>query len=552
MTNAINNRFAGRIPALACISLVLLGGAPARAQSEDVPDRAAGEGVGHFDRLVLRGAFLIDGSGAPAQGPVDIVVTRDRISEIKVVGVPGNPIRAEGRPETGDYELDLEGQYILPGFIDLHSHIHALGSDQNVPPEYIFKLQMAHGITSIRELGNDKPVEWIADLSRRSKLNQIVAPRITPYPYFRLDNNKGIDTPEQARKEIRRLAKAGAEGIKFFGAPAEILWAALDEANKLGLPTTMHHAQLDVMHANVLDTSSHGLGSMEHWYGLPEAMFTDKRIQDYPVDYIYQNEQQRFGEAGRLWQQTAPPYSDKWNEVMNTLLSRDFALIPTFTAYLTSRDFMRMSRAIWHDEYSLPALWDFYRPNRDAHGSFWFYWTTEDEMAWKENFRLWMTFVNEYKNRGGKVGLGSDTGYLYNLYGFGYVQEMELMREAGFQPLEVIHAATLVGARIMRKESEIGSIQVGKKADFVIVEHNPLENLNVLFGTGAIRLNDRTGQVERIGGVRWTVKDGIVYDARKLRAEVREMVRAAKEEAGIPPGPMPIATAAPAGLEEER
>jgi hypothetical protein len=514
----------------------------ANAQSGDVPDRADGEGIGQFERLVLRGGYLIDGTGAPPQGPVDIVIEKNRIAYRRIVGVPGLPIFPDERPEEGDYELDLEGQYILPGFVDLHSHIHSLDSDQNVPPEYIFKLQLAHGTTTIRELGNDRPVDWIADLRRRSNQNGIVAPRITPYPFFRLTNDRPIDSPQAARNEIRRLAKGGAEGIKFFGAPAEILWAALDEANQLGLFTTMHHAQLDVMHANVLDTSSRGLGSMEHWYGLPEAMFTDKRIQNYRVDYIYHNEQHRFGEEGRLWKDTAAPYSDKWNEVMDTLLERNFALVPTFTAYLTSRDFMRMSRALWHDEYTLPALWRFYRPDRAAHGSFWFYWTTEDEMAWRENFRLWMTFVNEYKNRGGKVGLGSDTGYLYNLYGFGYVQEMELMREAGFHPLEVIHAATLVGARIMGKESEIGSIQVGKKADLVIVEHNPVENLKVLFGTGTIRLNDRSGEVERIGGIRWTIKDGIVYDATELRAQIREMVRTARKEEGIPAGPMPIAT----------
>lgn len=542
MICAIANRFLGRSSTSIFTVCIVLGGSFAYAQSEDVPDRADGEGVGQFERLVLRGGYLIDGTGAPPQGPVDIVIEKDRITEIKVVGVPGLAIAPDGRPEKGDYELNLEGHYILPGFIDLHSHIHSLETDQNVPPEYIFKLQMAHGTTTIRELGNDRPVEWISDLKRRSNLNEIVAPRITPYPFFRLTNDKGIDSPQGARNEIRRLAKGGAEGIKFFGAPAEILWAALDEANKLELRTTMHHAQLDVVHANVLDTSSHGLGSMEHWYGLPEAMFTDKKIQNYPVDYIYHNEQDRFGEAGRLWKDTAPPYSDKWNEVMNTLLERDFALVPTFTAYLTSRDFMRMSRAVWHDEYTLPALWRFYRPNRNAHGSFWFYWTTEDEMAWKENMRLWMTFVNEYKNRGGKVGLGSDAGYLYNLYGFGYVQEMELMREAGFHPLEVINAATLVGAQILGKEADVGSIQVGKKADFAIVEHNPIENLKVLFGTGTIRLNDDSGEVERIGGVRWTIKDGIIYDARELRAQVRKMVRDAKEADSIPPGPMPIAT----------
>ena len=58
---------------------------------------------------------------------------------------------------------------------------------------------------------------------------------------------------------------------------------------------------------------------MEHWYGLPEALFNDRTVQDYPLDYNYQNEQHRFGEAGRLWTQAAEPYSDHWNEVMDEL-----------------------------------------------------------------------------------------------------------------------------------------------------------------------------------------------------------------------------------------
>jgi hypothetical protein len=203
---------------------------------------------------------------------------------------------------------------------------------------------------------------------------------------------------------------------------------------------------------------------------------------------------------------------------------------------------MRMSRAVWHDEYTMPSLWKWYRPNRDAHGSYWFYWTLENEVDWKENYRLWMQFVNEYKNRGGRVTAGSDSGYIYNLYGFGYIQEMELLREAGFSSLEVIHAATLAGAEQLGIDDDFGSIQAGKKADFVIVRENPLENLHVLLGTGTIRLNDETGEVERVGGVLYTIKDGIVYDARELLRDVREMVKAEKERLGIPPGPMPIET----------
>src|SRR3546814_12039206 len=73
------------------------------------------------------------------------------------------------------------------------------------------------------------------------------------------------------------------------------------------------------------------------------------------------------------------------------------------------------SRAAWHDEYTLPSLWDWYRPSRTNHGSYWFDRTTEDEVAWKDNYRRWMRFVNDYKNRGGTVTVGSDSGFIYNL-----------------------------------------------------------------------------------------------------------------------------------------
>jgi adenine deaminase len=189
----------------------------------------------------------------------------------------------------------------------------------------------------------------------------------------------------------------------------------------------------------------------------------------------------------------------------------------------------------------MPSLWDWYRPNRDAHGSYWFDWTIEEEMDWKENFRLWMKFVNEYKNRGGRVTAGSDSGYIYNLYGFGYIQELELLREAGFSSLEVIHAATLQGAVQLGIDADAGSVQAGKKADLVVVKENPLANLHVLLGTGTIKLNDETGKVERVGRIDYTIRDGIVYDAKALLREVADSVQAEKDKRGIGPGLMPIA-----------
>ena len=225
--------------------------------------------------------------------------------------------------------------------------------------------------------------------------------------------------------------------------------AAIDEANQRGLGTMTHHAQTRVVYNNALRSAQLGLTSMTHWYGLPEALFEDRIIQDYPLDYNYNNEQHRFEEAGNLWAQAAEPYSEKWNAVMNEMLELDFTLNPTFTIYEANRSLMTQRRAEWHERYTLPSLWRFYEPSRISHGSYWLDWGTEQEIVWRENFRLWMEFVNEYKNRGGRVTLGSDAGYIYKLYGFGYIQEMELMREAGFHPLEIFQSASLKGAEVL-------------------------------------------------------------------------------------------------------
>ena len=191
--------------------------------------------------------------------------------------------------------------------------------------------------------------------------------------------------------------------------------------------------------------------------------------------------------------------------------------------------FRSARRAEWHETYTLPSLWKFYEPSKISHGSYWHYWGTEQEVAWKNNFQLWMTFINEYKNRGGRVTAGSDSGFIYQLYGFAYIRELELLREAGFHPLEVIRSATLNGAEALGWDDKIGSVQIGKLADFVIVEENPLKNLKVLYGTGAIKLTE-SNEVVRVGGVKYTIKDGVIYDAKKLLLDVKQMVDTQKEE----------------------
>ncbi len=497
------------------------------AQVQEAPARTMGEGP--FERMIIRGAILVDGTGAPPIGPVDIVVEGNTITSIQSVGYPGLPIDPDRRPQAGPDTkiIEAKGMYVLPGFFDMHAHTG--GTAQGTPAEYVYKLWLAHGITSIREPGSFNGMNWTLRQKERSKNNEIVAPRIFAYIGFGMGYDEPITTPEQAREWVQMIAEKGADGIKFFGNSRDIYAAAIDEANKLGLGTMTHHSQMRVATTNALESAQLGLESITHWYGIPESMFTDQTIQGFPLDYNYNNEQDRFESAGHLWAQAAEPYSDKWNAVMNEMIELDVTLNPTFTIYEANRAFSAQRNAEWHEKYTLPSLWEFYKPSRRSHGSYWLQWGTEQEIAWKENFRLWMEFVHEFHNRGGRVTLGSDAGYIYKLYGFGYIQEMELFREAGFPPLEIFQAASLNAAEVLDVEKKLGTIEVGNLADMVIVDANPLADLKVLYGTGAIRVNE-DNEVVRVGGLKYTIKDGIIYDAKKLLQDVADRVEQAKQE----------------------
>lgn len=510
--------------------------APLDAQSiQGGPDRRAGEGEGPFERLILRGVTVIDGTGAPPVGPVDLVIEGNRIAEVRTVGYPGLPIDERRRPKDATREIDGTGMYVMPGFVDLH--VHAGGPPKNPEAEYAYKLWLAHGVTTVRGVGLG-PFEWSAREKERSARNEIVAPRI--YNYQRPGSGwKGgrVDSPEKAREWVRWAAGEGIDGLKLGAYDPEIMEALLDEARKHRLGTTAHLDQMGVARMNAVQAARLGLGTVTHYYGLFESLLKDRSLQHYPVDHNYGDEQHRFGQVARLWDQIHPPGSDTWNALIAELRELDVTLDPTMTIYSAGRDLMRARNADWHEKYTLPSMWDYYQPSREAHGSYWFDWTTHDEVAWKNFYRVWMQFLDDYKDAGGRVTTGSDAGFIYQLYGFGYVQELELLQEAGFHPLEVVRAATLHGAETLARPSgrrpAFGIIRPGMLADLVVVDQNPLHNLKVLYGTGHVKL-DESNRPVRVGGIRYTIKDGIVYDAKALLADVERMVTEARARRAAP------------------
>ena len=498
------------------------------------PDRKKDEGKGPYKRLIIRGGIVIDGTGAPPRGPMDIVIENNKIVKVQNVGYPGIPINESKRPQKGDYEIDAAGMYILPGFVDLHIHS---GNQFKAPDaEYTYKLWMAHGITTVRGVALG-PMEWSLKEKERSAKNEIVAPRI--YVYDRPGNGadwKGgpINDPETAKKWVRYAKKKGIDGLKLTALRPQIMKALLDEANANKMGSVAHLSQIGVAEMNLIDAARLGLRNQTHFYGLFEALYKNNDVQPWPYDMNYNNEQHRFGQVARQWDLIHERGSPEWKALIDELLEYNFIIDPTMTAYIATRDVMRAQTAVWHEKYTLPSLWNYYTPSRYNHGAYYFDWTTADEVAWKNFYRVWMSFLNDYKNAGGRVTVSSDAGYTYNLFGFSTIEEMELLQEAGFHPLEVFRGATKHGAEAIfepkGEDIQFGVIRPGLLADLVIIGENPIENLKVLYGTGAVRLNSKTAEAELVGGVLYTIKDGIIYDAKQLLKDVEMMVKKQKKE----------------------
>src|SRR5438552_10926451 len=201
------------------LALLLFAVTASAQQVPFAPDRRPDEGEGPFQRLIIRGATVVDGTGAPPVGPVDVVIEGNRIREVRSVGFPKVPIKAEARPKDATREIDGSNLWVLPGFVDMHGH--SGGADQGTPAEYVFKLWMAHGVTTVREPGCGNGVDWCLHERDRSAKNQIVAPRLIPFVFTneRMWDGGPIDTPEQARKFAQWFSKKGADGIKILGAP---------------------------------------------------------------------------------------------------------------------------------------------------------------------------------------------------------------------------------------------------------------------------------------------------------------------------------------------
>jgi amidohydrolase family protein len=486
---------------------------------------------GPYERLVIINAMVIPGHGGPAYGPADIVIEGNTIAQIiSYNGVTGRP--ADTPERAGDRVIDASGMFVMPGLIDLHTHVRS----EPLPLQYIYNLKLAHGVTTMVN-GAGRGWEQALEQQRLSDENQITAPRMYPIRDWgpARARDPGNAPPlreiepwhdsERATQLAADLMAGGAHVVRvgslawnaeLFGAVSEAVYAA-------GGITTVHLPPSDIAVVNAVRAAELGVTMIEHHYGYAESAMGSS-VQHFPSDYNYMDEAQRFREAGSIWEEA--PDDVLFGEVVDRLVASGVSMVPTMSTYEANRDINRAMSLPWHEMYTHRQLIDWYYPNPENHAAHHWNWTSKDEQTWSDTFRKWQRLISEFHNRGGSLAYGVDDPYIWNTSGIANIRELQLIQEAGLDPLEVIKSATRTSALTLRRP-DLGLIQTGFTADLAIVDGNPLENLRYMYAFGALTMVD--GEIVRSGGVRWTIKDGVVFDNAALMEEVVDMVAESKE-----------------------
>ena len=452
----------------------LLVGSFAVAQTPDPPSFIS---VGP-PAVALVHARLVDGTGADVKPDQTVIIDGNRIRSVGPSASTEVPV--------GATVVDLSNQTLLPGFVQLHEHTY-FGGVQRVTQMSVTgpRLYLAYGVTTAMTAGSQLPYHEL-NMKRSVDAGRSVGPRFhLAGPYFdrgfQLEFARNLDTPEEARRLVAHWAREGVTWFKFMGRVSrEMLRAGIEEAHSRGLRVSGHLCSVTFTEAAAL-----GIDALHHGFLMNTDYATGKRLDECPGDYL--------GDYATL-DLNAPNVRAS----MRAIVAGKAAVISTHSVYETfdvDRAFVDpraldmldpATRLEIETRYHDRDGWDFQLPD----GLF------ARMLAWDRAF----------VDAGGLLGSGSDPWGTGLLPGIGNVRNYEIFIEAGFTPPEAIQIMTLNGARILGLAHEIGSIEVGKLADLVVIDGDPLTSPGDMYDVVTV------------------FKDGVGYDATKLRESVKGTV----------------------------
>ena len=416
--------------------------------------------------LVIRRVTVIDATGKPAQPGMIVVIEQDRIVAIG----PWKKVKAPA----GSQIVDGRGKFLIPGLWDMHAHGYSPDPGTAAEAEWMAPLHLANGVVGVRAMwGPGNANEWRMQHVKSDKPSPSVylASPIIDGPNPTWPGSISVADAAQARAAVDRYKANGADFIADFikvydGVPRDAYFAIVDEAHKLGISFAGHVP--DAIRAQ--EASDAGQKSMEHLQGVAvgasseeETLFAVKYVQ--PGDFV------------RRDLRAEATYDE----------SRAAALFARFVKNGTWQcPTLVVNRSYEHfdDGIFMHKEWLKYVPSdmRDLWKKM-----SEDNLkqrsaqTWAESHREFpeeLKLVGRMYRAGVAILAGSDTYNPYVYPGFSLHEELSLLVEAGLPPMAALQTATIGPARFMGQAERRGTVEVGKVADLVLLDRNPLADIH--------------------------------------------------------------------------
>ena len=434
--------------------LFLLLQVPPSAHSRLIPPSKA---------LVFTHVTVIDGTGAPANSDMSVVIIGDRITELGRTRDVRIPKDAE--------VVDATGRFLIPGLWDMHVHWYL--------KDYV-PLFIANGVTGVRIMwGGPLHYQWRKEIDGGTLLGPrlVIASSIVDGPNPIWPGSVSVGSAAEARQAVTSARTAGADFIKVYSRlTREAFFAIADESKKQGLTFAGHVPQA----VTVEEASDAGQKSIEHLTGILTSSSTrEDEIRKMDADRS-QVQAGRMPDPATLRAQTRMVL-DSFNAAKANIL---FARLkrnrtwqcPTLTVLrsVSSLDdpSFRSDPRLKYMPSSVRIPWD---PTNDFRFKD---RAAEDFELSRLAFKKQVEIVGLMRRAGVGFIAGTDVLNPFCFPGFSLHDELALLVGAGLTPLEALQAATLNPARFLGKEKELGTVEKGKLADLVLLEANPLEDIN--------------------------------------------------------------------------
>ncbi|HEX8198182.1 MAG TPA: amidohydrolase family protein [Pyrinomonadaceae bacterium] len=364
--------------------------------------------------------------------------------------------------------VDAKGKYLIPGLVDMHTHLLSDGDDY---PDSIaedeLRVMVANGVTTIRFMIGT-PEQLI--MRAKSAKGEMIAPTIySASPHLtgkEQGNNFVVNTTEEAREAVRKSKAAGYDFIKIttFIKP-EVYEAAVDEAAKQNIRVVGHADARFVTLARALKARQ----QIEHLDGYLEAVIADNAPNKNSVSdlYIYDP---------KNWESLDYVDEKKIAEIAKQTVASNPYVNPT-------QHFMKNTFGLPRSEESIRAQPDFkFYPAKVQEGFINFHKKHRLFQIPAEKRARWVEVRNKIikaiYDAGGKIMTGSDTPEFLWLYGFTMHRELKALADAGLSNYAALEAATKNPSMFFGTLEKVGTIEKGKRADLILLNANPLENIS--------------------------------------------------------------------------